>query len=105
MEMLDHPYVASLLTCCNKREGDGFLARKLDRSLVNDLGPSTFPQTMMEFLPPGVYDHAAISISPPKPFIYIYIFLNFWTNHVGFLNLVETGLEPRSPRGPYVHTS
>jgi hypothetical protein len=67
-----------------------FLARKLDRALVNDLGPSTFPQTMMEFLPPGVYDHAAISISPPKPFIFFFFFFfNFWTNHVGFLNLVE----------------
>ena len=68
MEMLDHPYVGSLLSWSNIREGDGFLARKLDRALLNDLWPSTFAQTMVEFLPPGVYDHAAMSTTPPKPF-------------------------------------
>ena len=85
MEMLDHPYVGSLLSWSNIREGDGFLARKLDRALLNDLWPSTFAQTMVEFLPPGVYDHAAMSTTPPKPFKFLIfglimlVFLILWS--------------------------
>ena len=51
IKMLDHPYVGSLLTWSNKREGDGFLTRKLDRALVNDQWLSTFPKLWWNSFP------------------------------------------------------
>ena len=71
---------------------DGFLARKLDRVLINDNWLTKFAHSMVEFLVLEVSDHCPAFIqlyydneSPPKPFR----FFNYWTKHSSFLDIVE----------------
>lgn len=60
-DLIDHPYMGSLFTWTNKREEHGFIARELDRLLVNTVRFSTFPQDSVQFL--LLYDHSAILLS------------------------------------------
>ncbi|XP_039056740.1 uncharacterized protein LOC120199801 [Hibiscus syriacus] len=92
IDLLDHPFFGPLFTWSNKQSGS-FLARKLDRVLINHNWVSTFQSSFVEFLPPGVSDHCMTLVwfskdnptNKPKPFK----FFNFWTLHPNFLKEVE----------------
>ncbi|XP_039020242.1 uncharacterized protein LOC120152010 [Hibiscus syriacus] len=54
--VFDHPFTGPLLTWSNKQQ-DSYLARKLDRVLVNSAWIDAFPESDVEFLTPGDSDH------------------------------------------------
>ncbi|XVE49188.1 hypothetical protein DITRI_Ditri01bG0062400 [Diplodiscus trichospermus] len=90
--VLAHAYNGPLFTWTIKQV-DGFLARKLDRVLVNDVWLEKIVDSTVEFLPPEVSDHSPdllqfrqTMVSPPKPFK----FFNYWVKHPEFLMLVES---------------
>ncbi|XP_039026534.1 uncharacterized protein LOC120160184 [Hibiscus syriacus] len=64
----DHPFFGPNFTWSNKQQ-ELFLARKLDRVLVNPRWDSAFPNSFVEFLAPGVFDHcmAVIWLSKDPP--------------------------------------
>ena len=91
LSIFDHAFTGPMLTWSN-RHLDGFIARKLDRVLVNDNWCPLFTHSSVELLPLEVSDHCPAFIqvqqggdSHPKPFR----FFNFWTKHSAFLDLVE----------------
>ena len=80
----------------SNRKREGFVAKKLDRALINAQWLFFFPFSKVEFLPPGVSDHCPIIVqlshqtySPPRPFK----FFNFWARHSGFLQTVKASWE------------
>ena len=91
ISVFDHAFSGPLFTWSN-HQLDGFLARKLDRVLINGNWLPCFAQSQVEFLPPEISDHCPALIqlqqdnySPPKPFK----FFNYWTKHGKFLEVVE----------------
>ncbi|XP_039048777.1 uncharacterized protein LOC120189611 [Hibiscus syriacus] len=91
-DLHDHPFFGPLFTWSNKQT-DSYLARKLDRILINSNWANSFPSSFVEFLSPGVSDHCMGIIwltkdtpsDRPKPFK----FFNFWTLHPNFLKVIE----------------
>lgn len=86
----DHPFLGSIFTWLNNQE-DTFQVRKLDRALINCEWVDLFPNSVVEFIAPGVSDHCPIvvrnlinAIRPKSPFK----FFNFWTGHDLFLETV-----------------
>ena len=74
LSVFDHVHVGPKFTWTNKHQ-EGFLARKLDRVLINNSWSDRFPPSHVEFLCPEVSDHCPGLIllqqefhSPPKPF-------------------------------------
>ncbi|XVF73951.1 hypothetical protein PTKIN_Ptkin13bG0022100 [Pterospermum kingtungense] len=70
----DHAYTGPQLTWTN-RQDEGFVAKKLDRVLVNGAWNTQYPHSFVEFLPPGISDHSSIIVqlhqvicSPLRPF-------------------------------------
>ena len=91
LSMFDHAFSGPLFTWTN-RQAEGFIAKKLDRVLINGNWSSKFPQSQVEFLPQEISDHCPALIqlqqeshSPPKPFK----FFNHWVKHQKFLEVVE----------------
>ena len=89
--IFDHASIGPLFTWSNKQD-DGFLAKKLDRVLINDEWSISFPRTRVEFLAPEISDHCPAflqlenkSYSPPKPFK----FFNYWVRHPEFKVTIE----------------
>ena len=56
MVVFDHSFSSPLFTWSNK-QGDGFLAKKLDRVFINDKWHLSFAHSIVEFLPPRDSDH------------------------------------------------
>ncbi|XP_038996004.1 uncharacterized protein LOC120120427 [Hibiscus syriacus] len=89
--LVDHPFFGPVFTWSNKQE-EGFLARKLDRVMVNDQWCEAFPNSHVEFQAPGVTDHCMTVVwcthenlaSRPKPFNFFY----FWALHHEFKEVV-----------------
>ncbi|XP_039007845.1 uncharacterized protein LOC120135683 [Hibiscus syriacus] len=90
--IFDHPYNGPCFTWSNKQQ-DTYLARKLDRVMINPRWIDVFPDSAVEFQAPGDSDHCpafvwlhkAAPSARPKPFK----FFNFWALHPGFLNIVR----------------
>ncbi|XP_039052880.1 uncharacterized protein LOC120194716 [Hibiscus syriacus] len=84
----DHPFFGPTYTWSNKQK-DTFLARKLDRVLINSAWINSFQNSFVEFMAPGPSDHCMVltwinkesPINRPKPFK----FFNFWNTHPNFL--------------------
>jgi hypothetical protein len=75
LEVRDLNSSGCFFTWNNKSEGAGFVARKLDRVLVNEEWQCNFGKTLVDFTSCGVSDHspAVISVGTlvsfgPKPF-------------------------------------
>ncbi|XP_039031706.1 uncharacterized protein LOC120166515 [Hibiscus syriacus] len=60
LEIFDHQFIGPLYTWSNKQQ-NSFLARKLDRVLVNHCWSETFPSSEVEFQAPGESDHSPAS--------------------------------------------
>ncbi|XP_039071720.1 uncharacterized protein LOC120218899 [Hibiscus syriacus] len=92
LELQDHPYIGPLFTWSNKQE-NSFLARKLDRILINPQWLFEFPDSAVEFKAQGVSDHypgviwtqKRAQVHKPKPFK----FFNCWTANENFLRVVK----------------
>ncbi|XP_039023289.1 uncharacterized protein LOC120155894 [Hibiscus syriacus] len=90
--LFDHPFTGPLFTWTNKQQ-DAFLARKLDRALVNSNWIDVFPASDVEFQAPRVSDHFPtlvwlhkdIPAVMPKPFK----LFNFWAKHPNFMAIVR----------------
>ncbi|XVE49274.1 hypothetical protein DITRI_Ditri01bG0069900 [Diplodiscus trichospermus] len=89
--VLDHVTSGPTFTWSNKQQGN-YIAKKLDRVLINEVWLSNFPNSKVEFLPPGVFDHCSAYIqlsssefSPPTPFK----IFNYWANHPEFLATLQ----------------
>ncbi|XP_038991893.1 uncharacterized protein LOC120115197 [Hibiscus syriacus] len=88
----DHPFFGPSFTWSNKQK-DAFLARKLDRVLINSHWANSFNKSFIEFFAPGPSDHCMTLVwlnkeahtNRPKPFK----FFNFWSNHHSFLDEVR----------------
>ncbi|XP_039050057.1 uncharacterized protein LOC120191134 [Hibiscus syriacus] len=99
----DHPYFVPTFTWSNKQK-DTYLARKLDRVLINSPWVTTFKKSFIEFAAHGPSDHcmglAWISkdtqINKPKPFK----FFNFWSTHSNFLEIVQQSWQQPSHGNP-----
>ncbi|XP_039069697.1 uncharacterized protein LOC120216289 [Hibiscus syriacus] len=98
IQLHDHPFFGPTYSWRNK-QGDNFLARKLDRVLTNSQWFESFPQSFVEFLAHGPSNHCMalvtlnkeIQLNKPKPFK----FFNCWTLHQNFLNTVSNSwLQP-----------
>ncbi|XP_039002041.1 uncharacterized protein LOC120128434 [Hibiscus syriacus] len=92
LQLQEHPFFGPTFLWSNK-QSDNFLARKLDRVLINPIWFDYFPHSSMEFLAPGPSDHCMEVIdlhkethsNRPKPFK----IFNCWTLHPDFLNIVS----------------
>ncbi|XP_039056349.1 uncharacterized protein LOC120199288 [Hibiscus syriacus] len=92
LDLLDHPFLGPTFTWSN-RQDEGFLARKLDRILVNPECLTAHPDSFAEFKAQGASDHCLGMIwtqkdalaRRPKPFK----FFNRWTSNVGFMGVVK----------------
>ncbi|XP_039019820.1 uncharacterized protein LOC120151429 [Hibiscus syriacus] len=92
LELQDHPYIGPLFTWSNKQE-NSFLARKLDRVLINPQWLFEFTDSAMEFKAQGVSDHCPgviwtqkkAQVHKPKSFK----FFNCWTANENFLRVVK----------------
>ena len=97
ISVFDHSYSGPLYILSNCQLDD-FLAKKLDRVLINGNWLIEFAHSVVEFLAPEVSDHCLAFIqlyhdneSPPKPFR----FFNYWAKHSSFLDIVEKSwIEP-----------
>ncbi|XP_039068832.1 uncharacterized protein LOC120215148 [Hibiscus syriacus] len=92
LDLLDHHFLGPTFTWSN-RQDKGFLARKLDRILVNPEWLTAHPDSFAEFKAQGASDHCLGMIwtqndalaRRPKPFK----FFNGWTSNVGFMGVVK----------------
>ena len=84
-----------IYTWINRRAGDQFLARKLDRSLQNKCSLDMFPNAVTEFLNLGLSDHCPMivnlnnSLDPCPNKRCPFKFCNLWADHPDFLDLVK----------------
>ncbi|XP_038996811.1 uncharacterized protein LOC120121548 [Hibiscus syriacus] len=92
LDLHEHSFICPLLTWSNKQSGS-YLARKLDRVVINPIWVLSLYNSHIEFVAPGVPDHCMAltwlsketHINRPKPFK----FFNFWTRHSRFFRIVE----------------
>ncbi|XP_039071287.1 uncharacterized protein LOC120218420 [Hibiscus syriacus] len=56
LQLCDHPYFGPTFTWSNKQK-ENYLARKLDRVLINPLWSYSFQKSFVEFTAPGPSDH------------------------------------------------
>ncbi|XP_039059914.1 uncharacterized protein LOC120203808 [Hibiscus syriacus] len=88
LSLFDHPFFGPTYTWSNKQK-DSYLARKIDRLMINHSWASFFQNSFVEFTSPGPSDHCMAlawinkeaQINRPKPFK----FFNFWSKHPNFL--------------------
>ncbi|XP_039057652.1 uncharacterized protein LOC120201026 [Hibiscus syriacus] len=64
LDLHDHPFIGPLFTWSNK-QSESYLARKLDRVLINPIWALSFHNFHVEFLSPGVSDHFEQSLQSP----------------------------------------
>ena len=87
----DLKYSGNFLTW-SRGSGQSFVARKLDRALVNLSWMTRFPEAEACFLEPGASDHSPILVQTG---MHIHIrkppfrFFNFWMDNPGFSDLVS----------------
>ncbi|KAK5784974.1 hypothetical protein PVK06_039515 [Gossypium arboreum] len=94
LDVADIGYVGPSYTWSNLQQLN-FIAKKLDRVLINLTWLLAYPLSLAEFLAPRVSDNC-FSIAwfekslstPPPPSPNPYIFFNFWTQHEDFLSVV-----------------
>ncbi|KAE8729631.1 hypothetical protein F3Y22_tig00003480pilonHSYRG00012 [Hibiscus syriacus] len=103
LQLCDHPYLGPSFTWSNKKK-ENYLARKLERVLINPLWSSSFQKSFVEFLAPGPSNHCMalvwlskdIQTNHPKPFK----FFNFWANHQNFLTGVQKSWQQATHGNP-----
>ena len=95
LELDDMPFNGPLFTWINRRVGDQFVARKLDRSLHNESALDTYPYAVTKVLNPGLSDHCPLlvnfsnSVDTRPERRSLFKFFNFWADHPAFFALVK----------------
>ena len=95
LELDDMPFNGPLFTWINRRVGDQFIARKLDRSLQNECVLDMFPRAVTEVLNPGLSDHCPLIVNLNNSDVMRsrrrcpFKFFNFWADHPSFLDMVK----------------
>ena len=87
----DHVYSGPLFTWTN-HQTESFLARKLDRVLVNGNWYTYYAQSLVEFLPPEVSDHCPAVIQFEQESYsssMSFKFFNHWCMNSKFLGVVD----------------
>ncbi|XVF64887.1 hypothetical protein PTKIN_Ptkin09bG0203000 [Pterospermum kingtungense] len=91
LNLHDHVFASSIFTWTN-RQDEGFVAKKLDRVLMNNSWSDLFPQSVVEFLALGSSDNSSVVLqlqhsvyTPPS----LFRFFNFWTKKTEFLDVVR----------------
>ncbi|KAE8657310.1 broad-range acid phosphatase DET1-like [Hibiscus syriacus] len=92
LQLQDHSYFGPTFSW-SKKQSEKYLARKLDRVLINPLWLESFPHSYVEFMVPGPSDHCMamvdlskeVQVNRSKPFK----FFNCWTLHPNFLEIVS----------------
>ena len=98
LELADIPFLRPIFTRMNCREGENFIARKLDRCLQNECCLDVFPNAMTEVLHPGLSDHCPLVTrlnlrqDSGRSKLYPFKFFNFWADHPAFLELAKDAL-------------
>ena len=99
LELADVPFVGPIFTLMNRREGESFIARKLDRCLQNEYCLDIFPNALTEVQHPGLSDHCPLITSlnirsvPMRRKVFPFKFFNFWADHPAFLEIVKDAWE------------
>src|SRR4051812_20637759 len=88
--LTDIPSSGAYFTWSNKRTV-GFLAKKLDRALGNEVWLDLFPQAAVIFFPTDFSDHSAgtINFVPPSPRKTNFKFFNHLVRRKNFLQTVK----------------
>ena len=95
LELADIPFLGPIYTWMNRREGEYFIARKLERCIQNECCLDVFPNALTEVFHPGLFDHCPLVTSlnfRPNPGcnkFYPFKSFNFWADHPAFLELVK----------------
>ena len=95
LELDDMPFNGPLFTWINRRVGDQFIARKLDRSLQNECALDMFPRAVTEVLNPGLSDHCPLFVNLNNSDVTRsrrrcpFKFFNFRADHPSFLDMVN----------------
>ncbi|XP_055804681.1 uncharacterized protein LOC129873581 [Solanum dulcamara] len=92
-ELTDMGYIGSTYTWWNGRTDDACIFKKLDRVLTNQKLQDEFPNTSVKHLIKKGSDHSPLEIQcsqTHEEIIRPFRFLNFWTKHAGFLDMVRT---------------
>jgi len=91
LEITDLNFSGCFYTWNNKSEGSSFVARKLDRVLVNEAWICKYGRICVDFLPRGLSDHSPAIISVgnlesfgPTPFK----FFNFWLENKNYFSWI-----------------
>lgn len=91
IEVSDCSFSGPLFTWSNKQQA-GYIAKKLDRSLVNMEFMSIFPSAHTQFISPGISDHCAsitnFGLLTPGAFS-PFRFFNFLIKNIHFQQVVE----------------
>ncbi|XP_070046535.1 uncharacterized protein [Nicotiana tomentosiformis] len=91
-ELFDLGYKGSPFTWWNGRPNEECIFKRLDRILVNLPFQNLFPDIEMEHLIKTSSDHAPLLMSSgekPMKIVKPFKFLNFWTNHETFMEVVR----------------
>ncbi|XP_039000858.1 uncharacterized protein LOC120126869 [Hibiscus syriacus] len=103
LSLYDHPFFGPIYTWSNKQK-DSYLARKLDRVLINTHWVVSFQNSFVKFTASGRSDHCMAlawinketQTNRPKPFK----FFNFWSKHPNFLEHVLHSWQQPSQGNP-----
>ncbi|XP_039067947.1 uncharacterized protein LOC120213999 [Hibiscus syriacus] len=102
----DHPFFEPTFTWINKQK-KSYLARKLDKVLVNSYYVSSFHNSFVEFLAPWPSENCMALVwlnkdphtNRPKPFK----FFNFWTKHPNFLPEIQSSWQQSMQGNPMMY--
>ncbi|XP_038990688.1 uncharacterized protein LOC120113688 [Hibiscus syriacus] len=83
IDLFDHPYFGPTISWSNKQQ-NSFLARKLDRVLINQNWINSFHSSHVEFLAPGISDHCMALLWTRKEILFSK--LKRFKNHLKGLN-------------------
>lgn len=94
LDVIDLNFSGCFYTWTNKSEGDGFVARKLDRVMVNEEWLCKFGKTIVDFPTGGISDHssAIISVGTLKSFgTKPFKFYSYWLEHKEYMDWLREG--------------
>lgn len=105
LEFMDLHHDDPIFTWTNKRSS-GFVAKKLDRFLVNTRWLQAFPDLSAEFCPPDFSGYCAGWLKNSNRTVQrisSFKFSNYLTRHKDFLRVVHSTWSSMQPHGTYMY--